>query len=108
MPSQKVKPQQLGPTFPDYPWWVIHRLVGIYARDPNNVVVAIVTRWIEQNEEFLGKKGASFEEWQESLTLGPQGLVSPLKASKDKNTPKEENGEDGNENGGNGKRSNGG
>lgn len=71
---------QLHPTFPAFQWWVIEKLVGIYANDGNNVVVTIVGRWIDENQEALGQKGITFEEWRR--TQGPQAVVKPLKDSK--------------------------
>lgn len=72
---------QLHPTFPAFQRWVIDKLVGIYANDGNNVVVAIVARWIDENEEDLRNKGISLEEWRKSM--GPQGVVKSMKDGKD-------------------------
>jgi len=80
---------QLHPTFPAYPWWVIDKLVGIYANDRNNVVVHIVARWIDENQDSLGGKEITSQRWREwwreSHKL--QGIVKDFPPNPDKKVP---------------------
>jgi hypothetical protein len=64
---------QLHPTFPAFQRWVIDKLVGILANDPTNVVLTIVGRWIDANEEYLKTREVTYGEWRKSLR--PQGVV---------------------------------
>jgi hypothetical protein len=72
-PKKEANPNQLHPTFPIYQRWVIDKLVGLFANDPPNVVLHIVSRWIDQNEDYLKSREISFAEWRKSLR--PQGVV---------------------------------
>jgi hypothetical protein len=71
--KREGNPNQLHPTFPIYQRWVIAKLVGLFANDPPNVVLHIVARWIDQNEDYLRSRDISFAEWRKSLR--PQGVV---------------------------------
>jgi hypothetical protein len=87
--ADAVKPPdfQLHPTFPSFQWWVVDKLVGIYANDRNNVVVQIVGRWIDENQALLASKEISHQEWRNSQK--PQGVVKSFLATTDKPEPPE-------------------
>jgi hypothetical protein len=73
---------QLHPTFQPFQWWVIDKLVGIYANDRNNVVVHIVGRWIDENRDSLGSKDITFQGWRDSPKL--RGVVKDFPPTPDK------------------------
>lgn len=53
-----------SPTLPDFHDWVIHRLVEIVAPNPSAVTAWIIGQWIDQHEEWLEKRQASFKDYK--------------------------------------------
>jgi hypothetical protein len=51
-----------------YQKWVIDRLVGIEGRSPSDVVARILGSWIEEREEWLGKRGISLNIFNEAFS----------------------------------------